>query len=289
MSFALQLKWAIPALSCFLPALARPAQMTPDYDTLIAHKGECFDAPENTLPAFQMAVERGFGFECDIYCSKDGVVFTSHDRDMTRLTDGANTNKWADVEWPEISRLNVGGYGKWKGSRFDGTRPARLEEVLAIARDGRMIYIDVKTGPEIVPHIRRVFEAQGKSMSGQVVFISFEKDTCKALKEQMGEFKVLWITSSKHWETPGFPPVTAEDVLAVLRETGADGVDIHYQPDIVTAEMVAAVRNAGYEFHVWTIDNLEDTLEAFRRGAQSVTTDFAEKLLRAAQARKEKP
>ena len=274
---------------CLSVAIACSAQMAPDYDTLIAHKGECHDAPENTLPAFKMAVDRGFGFECDIYYSKDGFVFTSHDHDMARLTGGANTNKWADVEWSEISRLNVGGYGKWKGSRFDGTRPALLEEVLALARDGRMIYIDVKIGPEIVPHIKRVFDAQGKAMQNKVLFISFEKDTCKALKEQMGEFRVLWISSSKHWEKSGFPPVTAEDVVAVLRETGADGVDIHYLPAVVTAEMVATVRNAGYEFHVWTIDNLEDALEAFRRGVQSVTTNFAEKLLKAAQASKEKP
>ena len=260
-----------------------------DYDTLVAHKGECIDAPENTLPAYQMAVERGFGFECDLYYSKDGRVFTSHDHDMSRLTDGANTNKFADVDWEEISRLNVGGYGQWKGSRFAGTRPALLEEVLALARDGRMIYIDVKTGPEIVPHIRKVFAAQGKATPRNTLFISFEKETCKALKEQMGDFRVLWISNSKHWETPGFPPVTAEEVIAVLRETGANGVDFHYLPDVVTAEMVATVRNAGYEFHVWTIDNLEDTLEAFRRGAQSVTTNFAEKLLRAAQASKEKP
>ena len=32
------------------------------YDTLIAHRGESNDAPENTLPAYKMAVERGFGF-----------------------------------------------------------------------------------------------------------------------------------------------------------------------------------------------------------------------------------
>lgn len=262
--------------------------MALDYDTLIAHKGECIDAPENTLPAFNVAVERGFGFECDIYYSKDGRVFTSHDHDMSRLTGGANTNKFADVDWEEISRLNVGGYGQWKGSRFDGTRPALLEEVLALARDNRMIYIDVKTGPEIVPHIRKVFAAQEKATPRNTLFISFEKETCRALKEQMGDYRVLWISNSKHWETPNFPPVTAAEVIAVLRETGADGVDFHYLPDVVTAEMVSSVCDAGYEFHVWTIDNLADAREAFRRGVQSVTTNYAEKMLKAYKASKEK-
>ena len=255
------------------------------YDTLIAHRGESIDAPENTLPAYKMAVERGFGFECDVYLSKDGRVFTFHDCNLKRTTDGANTNRCADVTWDEISRLDVGGWGKWKGSKYVGTRPALLEEVLALARDGRRIYVEVKPGPEIVPYIKKVFDAQKNATPKNVLFISFEKATCKALKEQMPEYKVYWLTSSRHWETEGHPPVTAKDVIAAMRETKADGVDIHYAPDIVMAEMIAEVRKAGYEFHVWTVDKLEDTEEAFRRGAQTVTTNCAEAQLKAAKAR----
>ena len=40
--------------------------------------------------------------------------------------------------------------------------------------------------------------------------------------------------------------------------------------------------NSGYEFHVWTVDRLEDTEEAFARGVQTVTTNCAEAQLRAA-------
>ena len=258
------------------------------YDTLIAHRGESNDAPENTLPAYKMAVGRGFGFECDVYLSKDGRIFTFHDRNLKRTTNGANTNRCADVTWDEISRLDVGGWGKWKGSKYVGTRPALLEEVLSLARDGRMIYVEVKPGPEIVPYIKKVFATQKNATSKNTLFISFEKATCKALKKQMPEFKVYWLTSSKHWKTPGHPPVTAKDVIAAMRETGADGVDCHYAPDVVTAEMVAEVRKAGYEFHVWTVDRLEDTEEAFRRGAQTVTTNCAEAQLKAAKARKKK-
>ena len=86
-------------LALFATALcalgAFPAE--PGHGTLIAHRGESVDAPENTLPAFKTAVERGFGFECDVYLSKDGRVFTFHDRNLTRTTAGANTNKCADV------------------------------------------------------------------------------------------------------------------------------------------------------------------------------------------------
>lgn len=255
------------------------------YDTLIAHRGESNDAPENTLPAYEMAVKRGFGFECDVYLSKDGRVFTFHDGDLKRTTNGANTNKCADVTWDEISQLDVGNWGKWNGSKYVGTRPALLEEVLALARDGRKIYVEVKPGPEIVPYIKKVFDAQNRATPGNTLFISFNNATCKALKEQMGEYKVYWLTSSCHKKASGRPAVTAGEIMLALRETGADGVDCHYAPDVITADMISAVRKAGYEFHVWTVDRLEDTEEAFRRGAQTVTTNCAEAQLKAFMAK----
>ena len=42
-----------------------------DYSTLIGYRGESEDAPENTLPAYRIAADRGFGFECDVYLPKD--------------------------------------------------------------------------------------------------------------------------------------------------------------------------------------------------------------------------
>ena len=250
----------------------------PAYDTLIAHRGESVDAPENTLPAYKMAVERGFGFECDVYLSKDGRVFTFHDRDLKRTTAGANTNKCGDVTWDEISKLDVGSWGKWKGSKFAGTRPALLEELLELARDGRWIYIEVKTGPEIVPHIKKVFDAQNTATPKNVIFISFNGRTCKALKTQMPEYKVFLLTWAKH-RRGGKRPFTPAEILKSLRKTGADGVDCHYDPAVVTSDFINEIRNAGFEFHVWCIDDLPNAVEAFRRGVQTVSTNCAQKLL----------
>ena len=131
----------------------------PAYDNLIAHRGESHDAPENTLPAYRTAVERGFGFECDIYLSKDKKLFTFHDGNLTRTTGGAHTEACTAASWDEtVSKVNVGGWGKWKGSKFDPTRPALLSEVLDLARDGRWIYVEVKgNNPEWVPYIKAEF------------------------------------------------------------------------------------------------------------------------------------
>ena len=61
-----------------IAALAGCATVSkPGYDTLIAHRGESKDAPENTLPAYKLAVERGVGFECDLYLSKDTSLLSN--------------------------------------------------------------------------------------------------------------------------------------------------------------------------------------------------------------------
>ncbi len=252
----------------------------PSYCTLICHRGESVDAPENTLPAYKTAVDRGFGFECDIYLSKDGRCFTFHDGSLTRTTAGANTNKCADVTWDEISKLDVGGWGKWKGSKFVGTRPALLEDVLDLARDGRQIYVEIKTGPGIVPYVKKVFEGQKKANPGNTLFISFNSETCAALDKQMPEYKVYWLTGARR-RVKGRKgvPVTAKEVIEGVKACGANGVDIQFDPAIHTKEFIDEVKAAGLEFHVWTVDDTKKTLLAFSRGVDTLTTNCAKKQL----------
>ena len=258
----------------------------PAYDTLIAHRGESVDAPENTLPAYRTAGARGFGFECDIYLSKDKRLFTFHDWDLKRTTGGAHTEKCTDASWEEtVSKVNVGGWGKWKGSKFDPTRPALLEEVLALARDGRKIYVEVKgNNPEWAPYIKAVFDAQSNATPENTLFITFGDKIAKALKATMPEYKLYFLMGNRrsHLRKPDgslYPLWTADEVLEKLRATGADGIDICFDPEAHDEAFVRKIKDAGYEFHVWTVDNLANAEKAFARGADTVTTNCAKKLL----------
>lgn len=245
----------------------------PAFDTLIAHRGESHDAPENTLPAYRTAVERGFGFECDIYRSADGRLFTFHDRDLKRTTAGANTNRCVDVDWEgTVSKVNVGGWGKWKGSRFDPTRPALFSEVLALARDGREIYVEVKgNDPSWVPTIADELRKAKNVHPGNVLFISFGDRVCAALKRALPDYRVYFLTTAKTF--------TAEKLVAKLASMGVDGVDISFDPAIIDRAYVKTVKAAGYSFHVWTVDDPKTAKEAFARGAETVTTNRAKFIL----------
>ncbi|MBO5940051.1 MAG: hypothetical protein J6R18_02500 [Kiritimatiellae bacterium] len=255
----------------------------PAYDTLIAHRGESIDAPENTLPAFKTAVDRGFGFECDIYLSADKKLFTFHDSNLKRTTGGKHSEKCVDASWVDtISKINVGGWGKWKGSKFDPTTPALLEDVLKLARDGRFIYVEVKgNNPSWVPYIKEVFAKQSNATPKNTLFISFGDDVCAELKRQMPEYRVYWLTDGKKRQAAksGSRIFSADEIIAILKKLGVDGVDMRFNPQTVDAQFIKKIHDAGFMFHVWTIDNLKNAELAFERGAETVTTNRAKGLL----------
>lgn len=262
--------FAAAAVAAVLAGCATTSR--PSHETLIAHRGESVDAPENTLPAYRLAVERGFGFECDLYLSKDGRVFTFHDSSLTRTTGGQNTNRCSDVSWADtVSKLDVGSWGRWKGSVFAGTPPALLEDVLALARDGRRIYLEVKSGPEIVPVLKAILSSQNRATPRNVLFISFNRSVCSAIKDVMPEYTVYLLVSPKKGTAP---QALAEEARAVR----ADGVDVRFDPDEMDADFVAAVKSEGLSFHVWTLDELPLVLRAFAVGADTVTTNRAKQM-----------
>lgn len=70
------------------------------------HRGARNEAPENTIPAFTIAGQRGaWGIETDIYESTDGVFFCHHDSTVDRMTDG--TGNIADMTAAQIEALTI--------------------------------------------------------------------------------------------------------------------------------------------------------------------------------------
>ena len=131
-----------------------------------------------------------------------------------------------------------------------------------------------------MPYIKDVFSRQAKATPNNTLFICFNKGPCKTLKKLMPEYKVLWLANAHLGRQGNQRPITPDVVIETLREIGADGVDCQFVPDVITADFVRTVRNAGFEFHVWTIDDFGAMIQAFERGVQTVTTNRALSMLR---------
>ena len=86
---------------------------------LIAHRGFKDERPENTMVAFENAVNKGcFHLECDVNISSDGIPFLFHDSTLDRTTNG--TGSTYGKTFAELQLLEAGGYTV-SGSSHDST------------------------------------------------------------------------------------------------------------------------------------------------------------------------
>src|SRR5262245_53494822 len=119
----------------------------------ISHRGEHLHHPENTMPAYQAAVDAGADFiEVDVRTTTDGKLVIMHNDTVDARTDGKGAVK--DMTLDEIRKLDA---GIKTGAQFAGTKVPTFDEVLAFARGKIGIYVDTKraSAADIVAAIER--------------------------------------------------------------------------------------------------------------------------------------
>lgn len=112
-----------------------------------AHRGDNHCAPENTLPAFALALEKGaHQIEFDLQVTRDGELVALHDETVDRTTDG--TGKISDLTLREAQALDA---GSRKGKQFIGTRIPTFREILTLVPPGVLVNCQLYVTPEQVP------------------------------------------------------------------------------------------------------------------------------------------
>jgi glycerophosphoryl diester phosphodiesterase len=97
---------------------------------LIAHRGLDDKFPENTIPAFEAALDLGMGFECDLKITSDEKLIIFHDETVDRTTDG--TGRIEQMTLAEVKELDA---GKYKGDQFAGIKVPTFDEMLSVVAD----------------------------------------------------------------------------------------------------------------------------------------------------------
>src|SRR3954452_5816424 len=93
---------------------------------IIAHRGASGYAPENTIAAFDKALEIKTDYiEIDVQRSKDGKLVIIHDHKVDRTTNG--TGYVRDLTYEQLKRLDA---GSWNGPQFSGEKIPSFEEIL---------------------------------------------------------------------------------------------------------------------------------------------------------------
>jgi glycerophosphoryl diester phosphodiesterase len=236
----------------------------------IAHRGGAKNAPENTLPAFEAAVELGYRYlETDVHLTRDGVVVAYHDRRLDRVTDGTGqigtldiaTVKAADAGWS----FTPDG-GRSFPCRGQGVRVPRMEELLSRWPEARF-NIDPKSDAVVDPLVAVLDDHDAW---GRVGIGSFSDSRLRRIRALRGDrvcisMGPVAISIARATSLVGRVPRQGTDCIQVPLKQGP--------VPIVTPRFVSAAHRAGLAVHVWTIDD-EPTMHALLdMGVDGVMTD----------------
>lgn len=225
-----------------------------------AHRGACAYAPENTIEAFQLALEQGARLiEFDVKLTADRQVAVIHDQTVDRTTDGKG--KVNQLTMAELKRLDA---GAWFGEKFRGVRIASLDEVFEHL--GKKLYMNVEltnySSPldGLVDGVASLVKHHG--LEKHVIFSSF--------------YPTNLIRA--HRLLPGTP----RGQLSLPRKAGwwqriwSAVIDVqadHPYTSDVTMESVSKSHERGRLVHAWTVNDSKEMKRLCSLGVDGFFTD----------------
>jgi glycerophosphoryl diester phosphodiesterase len=216
-----------------------------------AHRGGASDVPENTMEAFEYAVNLGYRYlETDVQVTADGVLVAFHDDDLRRTTGRAG--KISELAWSEVSKELVDGTG----------HIPRLEDLLGAWPDAR-INIDCKSNRAVDPLVASLRRTNSLS---RVCVAAFSDLRLRRLRKALGpelcsslgpiELGLLRFGLLRH------PPGLAAQV------------PVKQGPlTVVNRAFVERSHRVGLQVHVWTIDDATEVHRLLDLGVDGIMTD----------------
>ena len=230
---------------------------------VIAHRGASGHTPENTLAAFQKAIDLGANMiELDAHLSRDGELVVIHDERLERLTNGFGfVNDYTLSELKQFKILK-------QGERGDIERIPTLREVFELIGKHVGTVVELKTGycsyPGIEAKTARLLEEF--DLIDDAIVIAFHHPTLQEIKRVNPQIATGILYSAGLLEP-----------WAVAETVGADVLhpDYHY----IWPEVVAESQRRGYRVHPWTIDAPDD-LRRWKGVVDGITTNLPDRLTR---------
>lgn len=230
---------------------------------IIAHRGFKMKYPENTLVAFQAAIDVGAPMiELDVMLSRDRKLVVIHDVTLERTTNGHGPVK--DYTLEELKRLDA---GSWFHPDFKDQRLPELAEVLKLANGRVITNIEIKSNAYEPNHPTDAIERQvvdlikQKNALDEVLISSFNP----AILRQI----------SKMTERPALALITANpaDDHTVEFCLDINAFSWHPHQRILTANQVKMMRRAGIRVFPFNVDTPEDCARMIGMKVDGVITD----------------
>jgi glycerophosphoryl diester phosphodiesterase len=224
---------------------------------VIAHRGASGHAPENTFPAYELAlVQRADMIEIDLHLTRDGAIVITHDEDLTGL---GGRGEIMDASLAQVRALDAGG----------GERVPLLSEVLD--RFGARIpfNLELKRGTRATyPGLPRetLREVEERGLLDATLFSSFSDEILAELRRLAPRARLGCLVS----------PREPERWLDRARAVAACAVNLW--SGLATPEAVEMAHAAGLAVNVYTVDRLEEMRALIGRGVDGIFTNLPDRL-----------
>jgi len=214
---------------------------------------------ENTAAAFQSAIEKGFGIECDVRPARGGLPVVFHDETTDRLMGSAG--RIADMGAADVQalRTSVGGHGVLS-----------FEDFLALV-DGRVpLLVEIKSewDPPDIPFLADIAR-RALDYPGDIALMSFDPDVMTVMRELATEIPRGIVSggyNDEHGETWWRDRISdaRADRLANLLESGPVAPSFYaYHVTSLPTPVTRYVREvAGLPVFAWTVRTAEDRARA---------------------------
>jgi glycerophosphoryl diester phosphodiesterase len=212
----------------------------------IGHRGAKRELPENTLPAFARAFERGAdAIELDVYATRDGVVVVHHDPALARSAGPLRAREIAGLSWAEVSKVELA----------SGIGIPRLADVLSAVPTGRTVYVEIK-GANIEP---LVAAAIAESPARCAVH-AFDHEAVKRMRTLAPDLPrgILLDQGSA-------------DIEAMMRDAGAR--DVWPEWTLIDRELADRVHGAGGRVIAWTVNDRSAAEQLIALGVDGLCSD----------------
>lgn len=220
-----------------------------------AHRGGAEEWPENTMPAFQGAVDLGYRYlETDAYATRDGKLLAFHDDVLERLT--AHEGRVAETDYAIV-----------KEARIHGKEPIPLLEDLLGAWPGIRLNIDPKHDEAVAPLIETIKRTDALD---RVCIGSFSG---RRLQQMRAVFGAALCTSMGPLEVIRLRLASLGAPAGAFAAQCAQVPTMQYGLPIVDRLFVKAAEKRGLQVHVWTINNRTEMLRLLDLGVHGIMTD----------------
>lgn len=232
---------------------------------IIAHRGASGYAPENTMPAFEMALDMNAeGIELDVHTTKDGEVVVIHDHTIDRTSDGEGL-----VGGFTLDELRKFDYGSWYGDEFKGVTIPTLREVLELLRDWNgLLNIEIKSGPIIYEGIeQKVIDLiEEYETADRIIISSFNHYSLRDIKKIDPSIKIGLLYGAGLVE----PWIYAKRLNAEA---------LHPSYHNIIPELVEGCHENSIQLNPYTIDREQDIERMINAGVDGIITNYPDRAL----------